>query len=143
MSEISFNSCPICGEELTAGKIKVPISRNPGIFNHFTDVISFYPTDLTDKKHSVGNCTKETCFSAYDQPCIPAGYCESCDRIFAELDIRMSYNPIGEDTLPAKDICDYSHEYQEIKEENNYIQEDDPYAEWKGIIDFDLPDHEK
>ena len=150
MSELSFKYCPLCKGELKSGKISVPISRKSGILNGFTDFISFYSEEDLEylRQHLVkatfsGADTKTTYFSAFKQPCIPAGYCEKCDRIFAEIEMRESYNPIGEETLPTYDMDYYCEDNDSlIREENIYVQEEDPYEKWKSLIEWDNSDDE-
>lgn len=150
MGEISFKYCPVCGSELQEGKISVPVSRKPGVMNGFTDTILFYcEEDIQyQKEHPVKSAfsvaySKSTCFSAFKQPCIPAGYCEKCDRIIADIEIRESYNPIGKESLPTYDVDYYCEETEStINDENVYVQEDDPYEEWNGLVEWDNSDDE-
>ena len=151
MEKLSFKFCPVCGKELQCGGLCLPVSRKPGILNGFTDLILFYSDENIKQKEEhplkgnlFGECDKTTYFSAFEQPCIPAGYCEDCDRIFADIEIRERYNPIGEKSLPTYDMDYYCEETEEsIKDENIYVQEDDPYKEWEGLIEWDSPDEKK
>lgn len=159
MNEMSFKYCPVCKGELICGKISVPISRTPGIINGFTDSILFYSDEQIkySKRHPIKslfteNYMKITRFSAMEQPCIPAGYCEKCDRIFADIEIRDSYDAIGKESLPTYDMdyyCEedenpYENPYENpIEEEHICTQEKDPYEEWEGLIEWDNPDDEK
>jgi len=144
MGDLSFKYCPVCGSELQEGKISVPVSRKTGVMNGFTDTILFYcEEDIQyQKEHPVKSAfsdtySKSTCFSAFKQPCIPAGYCEKCDRIIADIEIRESYNPIGEESLPTYDMDYYCEEAESaINDELVYVQEDDPYEELNGLVDL-------
>ncbi|MBQ9139641.1 MAG: hypothetical protein IJX61_03430 [Ruminococcus sp.] len=144
MGKISFKYCPVCGGELQEGKISVPVSRRIGIMNGFTDTINFYcEEDIQyNKEHPLKSAfsvsyTKSTCFSAFKQPCIPAGYCEKCDRIIADIEIRESYNPIGEESLPTYDMDYYSIGTEStISDENVYVMDDPSYEEWTDLIEW-------
>ena len=144
MGKISFKYCPVCGGELQEGKISVPVSRRIGIMNGFTDTINFYcEEDIQyNKEHPLKSAfsvsyTKSTCFSAFKQPCIPAGYCEKCDRIIADIEIRESYNPIGEESLPTYDMDYYSIGTEStINDENVYVMDDPSYEEWTDLIEW-------
>ncbi|MBR3970712.1 MAG: hypothetical protein IKJ87_06495 [Ruminococcus sp.] len=150
MGKISFKYCPVCGGELQEGKISVPVSRRIGIMNGFTDTINFYcEEDIQyNKEHPLKSAfsvsyTKSTCFSAFKQPCIPAGYCEKCDRIIADIEIRESYNPIGEESLPTYDMDYYSIGTEStINDENVYVMDDPSYEEWTDLIEWNNFDDE-
>ena len=150
MGKISFKYCPVCGGELQEGKISVPVSRRIGIMNGFTDTINFYcEEDIQyNKEHPLKSAfsvsyTKSTCFSAFKQPCIPAGYCEKCDRIIADIEIRESYNPIGEESLPTYDMDYYSIGTEStISDENVYVMDDPSYEEWTDLIEWNNFDDE-
>ena len=150
MEKISFKYCPVCGGELQEGKISVPVSRRIGIMNGFTDTINFYcEEDIQyNKEHPLKSAfsvsyTKSTCFSAFKQPCIPAGYCEKCDRIIADIEIRESYNPIGEESLPTYDMDYYSIGTEStINDENVYVMDDPSYEEWTDLIEWNIFDDE-
>ena len=150
MGKISFKYCPVCGGELQEGKISVPVSRRIGIMNGFTDTINFYcEEDIQyNKEHPLKSAfsvsyTKSTCFSAFKQPCIPAGYCEKCDRIIADIEIRESYNPIGEESLPTYDMDYYSIGTEStINDENVYVMDDPSYEEWTDLIEWNIFDDE-
>lgn len=112
--------------------------------NGFTDTINFYcEEDIQyNKEHPLKSAfsvsyTKSTCFSAFKQPCIPAGYCEKCDRIIADIEIRESYNPIGEESLPTYDMDYYSIGTEStINDENVYVMDDPSYEEWTDLIEW-------
>ncbi len=112
--------------------------------NGFTDTINFYcEEDIQyNKEHPLKSAfsvsyTKSTCFSAFKQPCIPAGYCEKCDRIIADIEIRESYNPIGEESLPTYDMDYYSIGTEStISDENVYVMDDPSYEEWTDLIEW-------
>ena len=150
MGDLSFKCCPVCGGELQEGKISVPVSRRIGIMNDFTDTINFYcEEDIQyNKEHPIKSAfsvsyTKSTSFSAFKQPCIPAGYCEKCDRIIADIEIRESYNPIGEESLPTYDMDDCSIGTEStINDENVYVMENPSYEEWNDLIEWDNSDDE-
>lgn len=118
--------------------------------NGFTDTINFYcEEDIQyNKEHPLKSAfsvsyTKSTCFSAFKQPCIPAGYCEKCDRIIADIEIRESYNPIGEESLPTYDMDYYSIGTESaIKDENVYVMDDPSYEEWTDLIEWNNFDDE-
>ena len=118
--------------------------------NGFTDTINFYcEEDIQyNKEHPLKSAfsvsyTKSTCFSAFKQPCIPAGYCEKCDRIIADIEIRESYNPIGEESLPTYDMDYYSIGTKStINDENVYVMEDPSYEEWTDLIEWNNSDVE-
>ena len=139
MSELSFKYCPVCGGELEYGKISVPPPR--GLVGH----IWFYSKEALEyrnksrlRKEFLSNCSKATYFSPLKQPCIQAGYCEKCDKILAEIEMREKYNPIGEETIPTYDMDYYCEDNDSmISEENISVQENDPYEEWNGLIDWD------
>jgi len=139
MSELSFKYCPVCGEKLEYGKISVPPPRT------LTGDILFYSEENIEyrnksclRKEFLSNYSKITYFAMFKQPCIPAGYCEKCDRIFAEIEMREKYNPIGEDTIPTYDEDYYCEDNDSmISEENISVQENDPYEEWNSLIDWD------
>lgn len=65
---------------------------------------------------------------------IPAGYCKKCDRIFAELDIREKYNPIGEETIPTYDM-DYYEESADPPYEDKIVSYDTEIDEKYNTID--------
>ena len=118
--------------------------------NGFTDTINFYcEEDIQyNKEHPLKSAfsvsyTKSTCFSAFKQPCIPAGYCEKCDRIIADIEIRESYNPIGEESLPTYDMDYYSIGTEStINDKNVYVMEDPSYEEWTDLIEWNNSDDE-
>ena len=115
-----------------------------------TDTINFYcEEDIQyNKEHPLKSAfsvsyTKSTCFSAFKQPCIPAGYCEKCDRIIADIEIRESYNPIGEESLPTYDMDYYSIGTEStINDKNVYVMEDPSYEEWTDLIEWNNSDDE-
>ncbi len=130
MSELSFRYCPVCGEELESGKIRLPAEHSLSL----TQYVEFY-SDLT-LESCKGHVLKNA-FKVYDRRTavkksgenIPSGYCEKCDRIFAEFEMREKYNPIGEETIPTYDT-DY---YEEST--------DNPYED--KIVSYDLDSHDK
>jgi hypothetical protein len=148
MEDMCFKRCPRCGGELQYGRISVSASRKIGILNNFTEEINFYPEEDAEyiknrpvKSIFTGAERKTTRVAAFKQPCIPAAYCEDCDRIFAEIEMRDSYNPIGEATLPTYDEDYYCDENDsQIDDKNIYVQEEDPYEEWNGLIEWDSSD---
>lgn len=65
------------------------------------------------------------------------GYCEKCDRIIADIEIRESYNPIGEESLPTYDMDYYSIGTEStISDENVYVMDDPSYEEWTDLIEW-------
>ncbi|MDE5770623.1 MAG: hypothetical protein K2I06_03180 [Ruminococcus sp.] len=117
MSELSFRYCPICGEELQTGKILLPFERG---FSS-TQYVEWYSDRKTEGNK--GHISKGLFKIAYDKRTavkkvgghVPSGYCENCDRIFAEFDIREKYNPIGEEA-----ILTYDTDYYEESTDNLY-----------------------
>lgn len=61
MDKLSFRYCPICGEELDIGEMRL-LERN-SVFDS-----EFFLIQVKEKNH-------------------PAGYCENCNRIFAEFEV--------------------------------------------------------
>lgn len=100
MSALSFKYCPICGELLESGKIKLPADRTV----YLTEYVWYYSN--SNLESCKGHLMKRL-FNSHDKktavrqlkPCVPAGYCKQCDRIFAEFEIRDWDNPIGEDEI--------------------------------------------
>ena len=131
MSELSFRYCPVCGEELDTGKILLPLEHG---FSS-TQYVEWY----SDRKieSNKGNISKGLFKVAYDKRTavkkvgghVPSGYCEKCDRIFAEFDIREKYNPIGEETIPTYDM-----DYYEESTDNLYEDK---------IVSYDLDSSDK
>ncbi|MCM1358191.1 MAG: hypothetical protein NC205_06315 [Prevotella sp.] len=73
---------------------------------------------------------------------VPSGYCEKCDRIFAEFDMREKYNPIGEETLPTYDMDYYEESADNLYEdkivsyhEENYDEKYDKIGRYKIFTD--------
>lgn len=98
MNDISFKYCPVCGELLESGKMKLPADRSI----YLTEYVWYYSdSNLESRK---GHFIKGL-FQSHDKktavrklkPCVPSGYCKKCDRIFAEFEIRDWDNPIGGD----------------------------------------------
>lgn len=150
MEESSFRCCPRCGGGLLYGRMQIPASRRPGIINGFTDQITFFTEEEAEyiRKHPLKTAftsgERVTNFAVFKQPCIPAVYCEKCDRIFADIEMRAAYNPIGEDNLLInEDESCYQDDQGSIKEENIYVQEKDPYEEWNDLIDWSASDSNK
>lgn len=96
--QLSFGKCPVCGGELARGRANVYHGGggflNPGF-------VGWYNEDKVEKmlekpftQLTLGFDAK-TYFKHYDQCPIPAGYCVNCKKIFAELDIKDSDEPIG------------------------------------------------
>lgn len=87
MNEHSLNYCPMCGKPLEYGKLILPYrnsvtgyvwwhSEKKVIVKSLNDCIGLFRT-----MH--GGRDGKT-FRKYD---IPAGFCEKCDRIFAEFEV--------------------------------------------------------
>ncbi|MDE6539948.1 MAG: hypothetical protein K2K66_07140, partial [Ruminococcus sp.] len=101
--------CPICGGELESGKILLPSEHSLSL----TQYVEWYSNEKIERNK--GRISKGLLTVAYDKRTavkksganVPGGYCEKCDRFFAEFDIREKYNPIGEETLSTYDMDDY------------------------------------
>lgn len=85
-----FAKCPVCGGELKTGKMSIPASRSiyPKIqwrsdenFQKCREhpLKSFFTMQNTAEKVSFVGSFKE-------YP-IPAGFCENCNKIFAEFEV--------------------------------------------------------
>ena len=105
MDNLNFRYCPVCSGELKAGKISLLLDRS---FNS-----SQYVEWYSEEKAEYNN--NHILKSAYDKRTavnkiganVPAGYCEKCNSIFAEFDIREKINPIGEEKLLTYDMDYY------------------------------------
>ena len=120
MSELSFRYCPICGGELESGKILLPSEHSLSL----TQYVEWYSNEKIERNK--GRISRGLLTVAYDKRTavkksdanVPAGYCQKCDRFFAEFDIREKYNPIGEEALSTYDMNDYEDKIVSYDEEN-------------------------
>lgn len=127
MSELSFRYCPVCGEELKTGKIALPAEHSLS----FTQYVNWYSDETVEynESHILKNAYDKRTAVKKAGAIVPAGYCEKCDRIFAEFDIREKYNPIGEETIPTYDM-DYYEESTDNPYEDKIVSYDsDSYDE--------------
>ena len=135
MSNLSFKYCPVCGGELESGKITLPSEHSLSL----TQYVDWYSDKKIEnsKGHILKNALrvyeKRTAVSKFGAN-IPSGYCEKCDRIFAEFDIREKYNPIGEETIPTYDM-DYYEESADSLYEDKIVYYDDDSDEKYDTID--------
>lgn len=92
MSKISFKYCPICSEELDTGKVKFPAPHS------ILDCIEAEGKYYSDKEGYSKNPLKRI-FWTHDKLFTVetlggenlAGYCENCNKIFAEFDVTEEY----------------------------------------------------
>ena len=93
--QLSFGKCPVCGGELARGRVHVVSCRG------FETLVGWYNEDKVQKTLEKPfrlfpfKFDAKTYFRSFDECPIPAGYCESCKKIFAELDIKEEHEPIG------------------------------------------------
>lgn len=130
MSKINFKYCPICSTELVTGKIALPAEHSLS----FTQYVNWYSDETVEynESHVLKNAYDKRTAVKKAGAIVPAGYCEKCDRIFAEFDIREKYNPIGEETLPTYDM-DY---YEKPLYDDKLVSYDmDDYIEKYNQID--------
>ncbi|MBO5104816.1 MAG: hypothetical protein J6B74_07140 [Ruminococcus sp.] len=131
MSELSFRYCPICGGELESGKILLPPEHSLSL----TQYVEWYSNEKIERNK--WHISRGLLAVAYDKRTaikksganVPAGYCEKCDRIFAEFDIREKYNPIGEETLPTYDMDYYEESTDNLYEDKIVSYDSDSYDE--------------
>ncbi|MDE6426284.1 MAG: hypothetical protein K2K89_09150 [Ruminococcus sp.] len=107
MSNLNFRFCPVCSGELKTGKIALPAEHSLS----FTQYVNWYSDETVEynESHILKNAYDKRTAVKKAGATVPAGYCEKCDRMFAEFDIREKYNPIGEETIPSYDM-DYYEE---------------------------------
>lgn len=92
---LSFGKCPVCGGELLPGRMGIQ-SRTL-----FTDCMRWYSDDKVREmlehpfKSGFVKSDAITYVKSLDLSPVPAGYCTSCKKIFAELNITDEENPIG------------------------------------------------
>ncbi len=132
MSNLNFKYCPICSEELETGKIALPPENSLS----FIQYVEWYSDETieNDKGHILKSAYDKRTAVKKSGAIIPAGYCEKCDRIFAEFDIREKYNPIGEETIPTYDM-DYYEESADNLYEDKIVSYDDDSDEKYNTID--------
>ncbi len=132
MSNLNFKYCPICDGELETGKMHIPPENSLS----FIQYVEWYSdkTIENDKGHILKSAYDKRTAVKKSGAIIPAGYCEKCDRIFAELDIREKYNPIGEETIPTYDM-DYYEESADNLYEDKIVSYDDDSDEKYNTID--------
>ncbi|MCM1505761.1 MAG: PF20097 family protein [Ruminococcus flavefaciens] len=122
MNGLSFRYCPVCSSELKAGKITLPLGRTLSS----VDYVNWY-SDENAEYH------KRTAINKIGAN-VPAGYCEKCDSIFAEFDIREKINPIGEEKLLTYDM-DYYEESADSLYDDKIVSYDDNINEKYNTID--------
>lgn len=100
MGDLNFKFCPVCGNKLKIGQSGISFG-----FSHLNSILitwlseeecqwqSEHPIKSVFTKTKTENF-KNTYVKPYENN-IPSGYCEKCNKIFAELDIRNEDNPIG------------------------------------------------
>lgn len=127
MSKLSFRYCPICGEELETGKIALPAEHSL----NFTQYVNWYSDETVkyNESHILKNAYDKRTAVKKAGAIVPAGYCEKCDRIFAEFDIREKYNPIGDETLPTYDMDYYEESTDNLYEDKIVSYDSDSYDE--------------
>lgn len=136
MKNLNFKYCPVCGAELVTGKIRLPFGREMSS----TQYVEWFSDRKieSNKGHILKGlftvvCDKRTAVKKSGAN-VPSGYCENCDRIFAEFDIREKYNPIGEEALPTYDM-DYYEESADSPYEDKIVSYDtDSYDEKYNTI---------
>lgn len=133
MSELSFRYCPVCGEELDSGKIALPAEHSLS----FIQYVNWYSDETVEynESHILKNAYDKRTAVKKAGAIVPAGYCENCDRIFAEFDIREKYNPIGEETIPTYDMDNYEDSADPLYEDKITSYDTESYDEKYNIID--------
>lgn len=121
MNGLSFRYCPVCSSELKAGKISLPLERSFSSVQYVR-----WHSDENAEYH------KRTAINKIGAD-IPAGYCEKCDKIFAEFDIREKINPIGEEKLLTYDM-DYYEESADNLYDDKIVSYDDDINEKYNTI---------
>lgn len=125
MKRLSFRYCPVCGGELDTGYAKFP--EPYGIFDKI-EAHGLYYSDKTTGEfygHPIKNFfrTSGKAFIAHTLgEKNPAGYCEKCNRIFAE------FYTIGGETLPTYDM-DYYNESADSLYDDKIVSYDDDINE--------------
>ncbi|MDE6781764.1 MAG: hypothetical protein K2J40_09940 [Ruminococcus sp.] len=137
MSNLNFKFCPVCGAELVTGKILLPFERGMSSIQY----VEWY----SDRKieSNKGNISRGLFKVVYDKRTavkkvgghVPSGYCENCDRIFAEFDIREKYNPIGEEAILTYDMDYYEESADSPYEDKITSYDTESYDEKYNIID--------
>lgn len=132
MSNLSFKFCPVCNSEIVTGKISLPIEQG---FKSMQWIEWFSEKKITNNKRRILRMAydKRTAVNKCGSN-VPAGYCEKCDRIFAEFDIREKYNPIGEETLPTYDMDYYEESADSLYEDKITSYDMESYDEKYNII---------
>lgn len=138
MNGISFKYCPICGGDLEIGKMQIPSDRTI----YLTEYVWWYSDK--NKKNSQSYFPKNLFSNKYDKrtavrkiPCIPAGYCEKCDRIFAEFEIRDWNNPIDEETIQTYDMNYYEESADSIYDDK-IVSYDDSEEKYDTIDGYTI-----
>lgn len=99
--QLSFSKCPVCGGELSSGRANVYVKGIGRIRFNSVGVVYWYNEDkvqeMLEKPSILRNpyFDAKTYFDFIGKCPIPAGYCISCKKIFAELDIKDEDEPIG------------------------------------------------
>ena len=95
--KLNFILCPVCGGELRKGRIAV-------LFSDHSENIRWY-SDETIEEHSkhklksiltMPPADKMSYVKKFENFPVPAGYCESCDRVFAEIGVTRDGEFLGE-----------------------------------------------
>lgn len=131
MNGLNFKYCPVCSGELKAGKIALPPEHSLSMSQY----VVWYSDEKAEynKNHILKSAYDKRTAVNKDGANVPAGYCEKCDSIFAEFDIREKYNPIGEDTLPTYDM-DYYEESADSLYDDKIVSYDDDINEKYNTI---------
>ena len=84
-----FSRCPVCGEELFAGRMEVETNR------FFTSIPVWWYNDEKLKmipENSINLPSSErklhTNFKGALRSPVPAGYCKNCNKLFAAIDVK-------------------------------------------------------
>ncbi|MDE5558798.1 MAG: hypothetical protein K2J32_14120 [Ruminococcus sp.] len=115
MSKLSFRYCPVCGGELDTGYAKFP--QPYGIFDKI-QATGLYYSDKTTVKAFIAHTLGEK---------NPAGYCEKCNRIFAEFYV------IGGETLPTYDMDYYNESADNLYDDKIVSYHDDSDEKYNTI----------
>lgn len=94
---LSFGKCPVCGGELSKGRLGLPMTRNT-VYSY--EAFTWYSDEKMRfiQEHPIKGLMEKPDRVTYADKSpitIPAGFCEVCNKIFPELDIRDKDDPIG------------------------------------------------
>lgn len=133
MSELSFKYCPVCGGELVTGKIALPAEHSLS----FIQYVNWYSDETVEynESHILKNAYGKRTAVKKAGAIVPSGYCEKCDRIFAEFEIREKYNPIGEETLSTYNVDYYEESANNLYEDKIVSYDEESYDEKYNTID--------